>query len=495
MKQNSFSRFFYIILSVTFFLSHTLTLFADSTTPAEENFSPISSSNSITGWPQGPEIKSSSAIVIEAETGVVLYDKNMHEKNYPASITKILTALLTIENSSLNDMVTFSDNAVFSIPRDSSHIAITPGEKLSVENCLYGLLLASANEVSNALAEHISGTTEEFVKLMNKRAKELGALNTHFNNSNGLPDDNHYTTCYDMAMISREAALNDTFIKINSTTAYVIPPTNLQPKSRPVNSFHPLLISGDTHYDGCFGGKTGYTTVAGNTLVTFAKRDGMTLICVVMKSDAESIYSDSTALLDYGFANFQKINISENETRFNFQGEGFFESEYSIFKNITPQLSINTDGIIVLPIGKDFSLAKSTVSFLDNSQHENTGESYPFAVINYTYNDHFIGNTTLDVLPAAPNTFAFTSNSASKTNETAQNFTSSVPQKKYIKINLWYIFLFVVLIFSFIFIFYILIYLKRRRSRYKYSHLSRRALRGLEKRRKKRKFYSAKKLN
>ena len=485
MKYNFFSRSFLIVLSITFFLSQTLTLLADSEIPITEDTSPISSSNSIIDWPQGPEIGSGSAIVIEAETGTVLYDKNMHEKSYPASITKILTALLAIENCSLNEMVTFSDNAVFSIPRDSSHIAITPKEELSVENCLYGLLLASANEVANALGEHVSGTTDKFVELMNERAKELGALNTHFNNTNGLPDENHYTTCYDMAMISREAVFNDTFIKIDSTTAYVIPPTNLQPESRPVNSLHPLLISGDTHYDGCFGGKTGYTTVAGNTLVTFAKRNNMTLICVVMKSDSQSVYSDSTALLDYGFANFQKINIAENETRFKFQKQGFFDSEYSIFKNISPQLSINTDGIIILPIGKDFSLAESSVSFIDNSGRKNTGESYPFATVTYTYNGHFIGSTTLDVLPAAPNTFAFTSNNASKIDDTAKNL-SSTAQKRYITINIWYIFLFVLLICSIVFIFYLLILLKRRHTRYSRYHLPRRELRNLARRRRKR---------
>ena len=148
-------------------------------------------------------------------------------------------------------------------------------------------------------------------------------------------------------------------------------------------------------------------------------------------------------------------------------------------------MSINTDGIIILPIGKDFSLAESSVSFIDNSGRKNTGESYPFATVNYTYNGHFIGSTTLDVLPAAPNTFAFTSNNASKTDETAKNL-SSATQKRYITINIWYIFLFVLLIFSIVFIFYLLILLKRRHTRYSRYHLPRRELRNLARRRRKR---------
>ncbi len=279
-------------------------------------------------WPEPPEINGEAAIVMEASTGTIFYNKNMNAAMYPASVTKLVTALLVLENCKLDEMVYFSENAVFSIPRNSSHIAINPGEYLSVENCLYGLLLASANEVANALAEHVSGSIDEFVNLMNSRMEELGAINTNFANANGLHDDNHYTTCYDIATLCRTLIQNKTFLEIDKTTSYIIPPTNLQPLKRPINTTHKLIKSGSMHYNGCLGGKTGYTDTAGNTLVTFAERGGMTLICVVMKAkDANHIYSDTTALLDYGFSYFKKVEISKEEDSFNFLENSFISKE------------------------------------------------------------------------------------------------------------------------------------------------------------------------
>lgn len=404
---------------------------------------PVFAVEDVGKWPEGPEIFSECAVVMEAETGTVLYDKNMNRQAYPASITKILTALLAIENCSMSEMVEFSDEAVFSIPRDSSHIAITPGELLSVENCLYGLLLASANEVANALAEHVSGSTEEFAELMNERARELGAKNTHFANPNGLTDENHYTTCYDMAMISRAAIKNETFLKIDGTTAYMIPPTNLQPEQRPVNTLHPLLVSGSHHYDGCFGGKTGYTQAAGNTLVTFAKRNDMTLICVVMKSDSTNIYDDSTALLDFGFENFTKCNISENETKFQLESSGFFEAANSMFENSYPQISLNKDGIVVLPTGADFSEAEATITYRDK---ENNPDADVMADITYTWHGYYVGGTTLDVVTVSQKAFSFSAQAQTDGEETQAGMTideewgtvqKDTGEKHVIRVNIW----------------------------------------------------------
>lgn len=489
-------HFFAIYLIFSILISSTFP--AKATEEETTGYPIITTSDTIEGWPAGPDIYSGSAVVMEAETGTVLYDKNMNEQAYPASITKIMTAILAIENCAMNEMVEFSHDAVFSVPRDSSHIAITPGEFLSVENCLYGLLLASANEVANALGEHISGSMEAFADLMNERAKELGAVNTHFNNTNGLPDENHYTTCYDMAMISRAAVFNETFVKIDSTTAYMIPATNLQEEQRPVSTFHPLLINGPRHYDGCFGGKTGYTSVAGNTLVTFAKRNGMTLICVVMRSDSTHIYNDSTVLLNYGFENFTKLNIAENETKFSLSGNGFFEAANSIFENSYPQISLNKEGIVVLPTGADFAEAEAAIEFRNGESGE---DENVMADITYTWHGHFVGQTTLDVVSSAQKAFSFADTSEKSeigsmgTDGTQIGLPSETAgEKEYITVNIWHVVTAVLAASAVLGIGYLWYTTRKQRERWKRIRRQKRQMHMEERRRRKRKYYPTRKL-
>lgn len=270
-------------------------------------------SNETEGWPQGPQVQAETAIVMEADSGTVLYAKGIDETREPASITKILTALVALEHSKLDEQVTFSHNAVFSIEQGSTHIGIKEGEVLTMEQCLYGILLASANEVSNGVAEHVGGSIEQFVDMMNEKARELGCKNTHFSNANGLHSDEHYTTAYDMALITQAALKNPTFRSIMSTDHYIIPTTNITDEERWLNNHHKMLRQTKFHYDGCIGGKTGYTTDAGNTLVTVAERDGMELICVTLKTNATAVYTDTAQLLDYGFDNFQKIPLCQKK--------------------------------------------------------------------------------------------------------------------------------------------------------------------------------------
>lgn len=422
MKRLSRIRIF-IVTCIFIFSSalYPLAATVQESSAAQEETIPIpfdSTTKDIAGWPTAPILESNAAVVIEAETGTVLYDKNMNMRCYPASITKILTAILAIENSSLHDMVYYSEGNIASVPRDSSHIAINPGEELTMENSLYGMLLASANECANAIAEHVSGSVPAFVEKMNERAKELGAVNTHFANANGLPDDNHYTTCYDMAMISRAAVFNETYRKINGITSYLIPPTNLQPEFRPINSLHRLLMSGSSHYEGCFGGKTGYTTAAGSTLVTFAERDGMTLICVVMQSTSPACFTDSAALLDYGFQSFKRVNIAENETNYTFHNDAFFPSSSSIFEKPAMEIELNKTSVLILPIHAEFSDAKAELTFADSSSDEEQEESEEgyseqtgrttLATITYFYGGHYVGSTTLNVTYGDVDTFSFT---------------------------------------------------------------------------------------
>ena len=229
-------------------------------------------------WPAGPEIVSASGIVMEADTGTILYEKNINDVHYPASITKILTTLLAIENSSMDEVVTFSYDAVHKT--EGSGIARDVDEQMTMEQCLYAIMLASANECAYAVAEHVGGDIGTFVQMMNDRAAQIGCQNTHFNNCNGLPDEQHYTSAYDMALIAREAYKNEAFRIICGTKTYTIPFTNKHTDAETyLQNHHQMLYPLKTRkylYDYCTGGKTGYTTVANNTLVTYAEKDGST---------------------------------------------------------------------------------------------------------------------------------------------------------------------------------------------------------------------------
>lgn len=256
-----------------------------------------------------PEIEADSAILMDIDTGTILYSKNEHMHEYPASITKILTTLIALEYNKPEDIITFSEDAVFGIDRSSSNLAIDVGEQLNMTDALYCIMLMSANEVSAGVAEHISGSVEKFAEIMNKRAKEIGAIDSNFKNPHGLHDSEHYTSAYDMAMIAREAYRNPEFRKIISTNTYQIPPTNIQPEIRYLANQHYMFKNTKYHYNGCTGGKTGFTDEAQSTLVTFAERDGLKLVSVVLKEIGNTKYVDTKKLLDYGFDNFKTESI------------------------------------------------------------------------------------------------------------------------------------------------------------------------------------------
>lgn len=276
-------------------------------------FEPIQT-DGIAGWPAGPAVWAESAVVMDLDSNTFLYSKNMDAVKYPASITKIMTTLLAIENSGPNERVTFSENAIYGIERDSSHIGIRVGEILSMDECWYGMMLESANEVCLAVAEHISGSVDGFVELMNQKAAELGCTNTHFTNPNGLPDENHYTTAHDMALIAQAAYDNKTFRQVCQTQIYCIPKTNKCGEERWLSNHHKMLPERNYAYTGCTGGKTGFTMAALNTLVTYAERDGRRLVCVSLRTNGPQIYLDTASLLDYGFNNFQNITLYSRKT-------------------------------------------------------------------------------------------------------------------------------------------------------------------------------------
>lgn len=351
-------------------------------------------------WPSGPsksKLACESAVVMELSTGTILYDLNMHEKHYPASITKILTAMLTAENCSMNEVVTFSESAVYGIESGSSTIYSAVGEKLTVEQCLYAIMLESANEVCLGVGEHIAGTSKNFVKMMNQRVKELGLTDTHFNNPNGLPDPKHYTSAHDMAVISRTAMQNDSFRKICNTRSYTCAKTNKHKMTRTWLNHHEM-ISGRHHpeyiYKYCTGGKTGFTQVAGNTLVTFAEKDGMELVCVVMKSTSPDSgrpneYTDTTKLLNFGFEKYKKYVINEESSQMD---ELLFNNYGSYFDSENAPIHLSGEASVVLPKGVDLEEAKQEITYQDVKLQ--TGDN-TIGQVTYRYKDRVVGSTDI----------------------------------------------------------------------------------------------------
>lgn len=251
---------------------------------------------------EGPDVYAEGYCVMDADTGEIIIHKNMDEQFYPASITKVLTALVTLEHcDNLDDIITFSDWAVNSCSANSSTMPPKGmvGEQMTVRDVMYGMMLSSGNECANALAEYVAGDINTFAEMMNAKAKELGAVNSHFVNAHGLHDPDHYTTPHDMALIYQAALKNPTFREIDSTATYTIPATNMT-GARALSMGH-KMVNGQIQFEGVFAGKTGNTAEAGRTLLTAAERDGHTLISVVMKSNNDKFYLDTEILLEYGF--------------------------------------------------------------------------------------------------------------------------------------------------------------------------------------------------
>lgn len=352
-------------------------------------------------WPSGPKPKSlscDSAIVMEISTGSILYKKNIHKQHYPTSITKIMTAMLALENSSLSDTVTFSRDAVYGIEAGSSTIYSDVGEKMSMEQCLYAIMLESANEVCLAIGEHVSGDSGSFVKLMNDKVAELGLKNTHFNNPNGLPDPKHYTTAYDMAVIAREAIQNSSFRKITGTRYYTCAKTNTHKRPR-VWLNHHQMVNGYEHpeyeYKYCIGGKTGYTNIAHSTLVTFAEKNGMQLLSVIMYADSPkqgkpNEYTDTTSILNFGFSNYKKYNINDEKVDIN---ANLFNTYNNFFNAESSPIRLSNESAVVLPKGVKLSDVKQKVSYNKKASIKD-GENI-IGKVTYTYKGKVTGSTDI----------------------------------------------------------------------------------------------------
>lgn len=255
----------------------------------------------------GPDINAESALLIDNKTNKVLYSKDMNRKMFPASTTKILTAILVLENHSLDEKVTASYNAVMTIPSGYSTASIQIDEVLTVEQLLELLLVHSSNDAANVLAEYTGGSIDSFVAMMNTKINELGLSDTHFTNPYGLQDNNHYTTAHDLAIIMQYCLKNDDFRKIAGQASCAIPSTN-KSEPRKYSSTNELLIAGNSnYYPNLIAGKTGYTSEAGECLVSAVYNDNLELVGVILNSNNR--FKDTRSLYNYGYTNFSIKNI------------------------------------------------------------------------------------------------------------------------------------------------------------------------------------------
>ena len=261
------------------------------------------------------ELTAEEAVLMDADTGAVLFEKNGDTKGYPASITKVLTALVVLEHASLDEEVSFSHDAVYNVDRGSSNAQIEAGDVLTVEDCLHALLLKSANEAANALAEHVAGSRAAFAEMMNEKARELGCTGSHFENPSGLFSEGHYTTAKDMGLIAIAAYQNEEFLKIEKNLRYTLNGLQRLPEGNTIYMEHKMMLPDSRFYDTrVVAGKTGYTKDSGNTLLTLAKDGDRRLVTVVLKDKSPYHYIDTIAMLDLGFQGTEKQKLEDAES-------------------------------------------------------------------------------------------------------------------------------------------------------------------------------------
>ena len=387
---------FYMIaafLSVSVLMQTSFPVFAapenalsDAEQAAKEHLLLPVETNMLSYWPKGPAVSAQAAILMEAETGTILYAKNIHESLYPASTTKMLTCLIAAEQCALNETVSFSYEAVNAVPVDGSNMGMDAGEYLSLEECLYGIMVASANEVANAVAEHVAGSLDAFSEMMNARAAQLGCKNSHFVNANGLFDEDHYASAYDLALIARAYFQNDVLRRIGNTASYHFIPSAGQPDDFYKTNKHDL-VNGSLSYEGIIGGKTGYTDAARQTLVTGCEQAGMRLICVVLKEESPAQFKDTEALFDYGYQNFIKANIADHDIRHIISNSSFSYTGSDIFGDSSPILSIAPGSYVVLPNMSGFADLISEMNYDAEDLKENE-----IAEVSYYYHDTLVGS-------------------------------------------------------------------------------------------------------
>lgn len=344
-------------------------------------------------WPADTGIMAEAGIVMDMDTGTMIFGQNSRQTYYPASITKILTALVVLEHASLDEQVTFSYDAVNNVEEGSGNaLSLETGDVLSVEDCLYAMILRSSNQAANALAEHVGGSRDGFVEMMNAKIAELGCTGSHFKNPSGLNDPEQLVTPYDMALIGRVAFSNEDLLKIASAKKYTIPPTSLNPEGLTFSMEHKLLMTTDEtselYFPDAVAGKTGYTSLAGNTLITYAERDGRRLVAVVLKGSQPQYYKDTINLLEFGFSDFQNVDVAEQGLSYTNGTESVTIADTSYDPS---DLTYGPSTKITLPKEATFADAEET---LETALPADAPEG-AVAMLRYIYNERKIGDVYL----------------------------------------------------------------------------------------------------
>ena len=360
----------------------------------------VATSSNATNWPYyNKNVEAKAAFVMDANSSKVLYSLNPDTKLYPASLAKIMTAIIVLDyaDGNYDDLVTFSYNAVTrDIDRKSVTIGASAGDQLSIKDCLYSLLLPSANDAANALAEHVAGSINDFALLMNERAKNLGLKNTHFVNPSGLHDDNQYTTAHDMAIILQCALSYPIFAQISSSVSYKHAPIRKykdpeNSNNQVLNTTSILVPGSGYYYNGITAGKTGHTTNAGYNLAASARKHDMNLICVVMGCEKDkSRYQEAKSLFDFHFENYQSLSIKQTDPRFSEPISTISINDV----NLIDSLNITCDEFyhITFPNGSDLSKITSKISY----QVDDIYNKYAIGYIEYFLENEFIGKCTLE---------------------------------------------------------------------------------------------------
>lgn len=352
---------------------------AEEAAKKQASYDKSADTNGLENWPTGPNVYAASAIVMDIDSGAVLYGKQIDEKRYPASITKLLTVLVALENANLTDKITFTDECLNFLEWDDANIGMRVGEEITLEEALYGVLLASANEVSYAVAKNVGENLgigyDGFIELMNERAQELGCKNSHWVNANGLHDENHYTTAYDMALIASAVYQKEDFQRIEQTLEYKLGKTNLVDEERILDQNHKMLWPENYYYyPYAKAGKTGYTDQAKTTLVTMADNGNMRLAAVVLGDYGVDAYEDTRNMFEYGFGNFRKVMLSEQSKSEDIES---FE---------------DSNAYIVLPEAVDFTNVDCEIQLSDTD-----GNNADKATAVYTYQGNIVGKAEVKV--------------------------------------------------------------------------------------------------
>lgn len=363
------------------------------------NLSPIFA-DSKDAWPYySGEISSKAAIVMDADSSKILYSYNQDEKLYPASLAKIMTAIIVFDyvKGNYDSMVNFSYTAVTKdIDRNSVTIGASAGDQLSIKDCLYSLLLPSANDAANALAEYVAGSINDFVLLMNEKAENLGLKNTHFVNPSGLHDDNQYTTAYDMAKMLQYAMTYPIFYQISSSISYRHAPIrrykNPDNSNNQVLNTNSIMVPGSGYYyNSATAGKTGHTKLAGYNLAASARKDGMNLICVVLGAASDKIrFNETKTLFDFHFDNYKSLSIKKFDKRFSDSISNISINDVNLIEALN--ITCNENAHITLPKNANENEVTSEISFEVDDQYN------PYAIGSITYHlkDVLVGKCTLE---------------------------------------------------------------------------------------------------